>query len=239
MGKAKMTKSKEEQKEGSDHLVNCTGDGADGTGCVAWVTLWLPKKIPKGFLNRDFLCGYCAAEAVAKLQERTRAESLRETFAEVVSAKGNDGHHHQHNISQLRKELKREERTHDERKNNLIVVGTKPDGNDEDMLKALATELKMKLDAEHLTRVGKVRDDGSQLLKITLPEDQRKELLGRAKLLKESAGFSKVFIQPDYTPEEQKLQYELRMKLKKARDEHPNKKWKISRGRITEVKDEQ
>ena len=30
--------------------------------------MWLPRKIPKNFLSRPFLCGICAAEAVESLK---------------------------------------------------------------------------------------------------------------------------------------------------------------------------
>ena len=58
-------------EEGSTHLIECTGKGPDkGKGCQSWVPTWLPKKIHKGFMDRPFLCGFCAAAEVADLQSK-------------------------------------------------------------------------------------------------------------------------------------------------------------------------
>ena len=58
-------------EEGSTHLIECTGKGPDKwKGCQSWVPTWLPKKIHKGFMDRPFLCGFCAAAEVADLQSK-------------------------------------------------------------------------------------------------------------------------------------------------------------------------
>ena len=52
--------------EGSNHLVECTGPGSDGSGCVIWTNIWVPMLIPKNFFSRHFLCGFCAVEELKK-----------------------------------------------------------------------------------------------------------------------------------------------------------------------------
>ena len=54
--------------EGSNHLVECTGPGIDGSGCVIWTNIWVPMLIPKNFFSRPFLCGFCAVEELKKNQ---------------------------------------------------------------------------------------------------------------------------------------------------------------------------
>ena len=56
-------------EEGSTHLIECTGKGLSGSGCSAWVPLWMPRKIPKlnDFTDRPFLCGYCATSEIQTL----------------------------------------------------------------------------------------------------------------------------------------------------------------------------
>lgn len=54
--------------EGSNHLVECTGPGIDGSGCVIWTNIWVPMLIPKNFFSRPFLCGFCAVEELKKHQ---------------------------------------------------------------------------------------------------------------------------------------------------------------------------
>ena len=54
--------------DGSWHEVECNGPDRGYGGCVAWTSLWFPRKIPKNFLSRPFLCGFCAAEAIERLK---------------------------------------------------------------------------------------------------------------------------------------------------------------------------
>ena len=56
------------EEAGLTHLFGCTGRSPDGSPCPAWVPTLLPKRVPRGFMERPFLCGFCAAEEVAKLK---------------------------------------------------------------------------------------------------------------------------------------------------------------------------
>ena len=65
---------------GSYHMVECTGGGCDGNGCIVWSRIWLPERIPKNFLTRPFLCGFCAHDKIAEtgtpqLEGRARFEA--------------------------------------------------------------------------------------------------------------------------------------------------------------------
>ena len=57
------------------HLIVCSGPGQDGNGCVAWVPVWLPTRLPKNFTEQPFLCGYCAFTEVEKLRKKTHGHS--------------------------------------------------------------------------------------------------------------------------------------------------------------------
>ena len=61
---------KSSKEEGMMHLIECNGDGVNGNGCVAWTSIWLPKKLPRGFNERRFLCGFCAAAEVEQMKEK-------------------------------------------------------------------------------------------------------------------------------------------------------------------------
>ena len=37
-----------------NHLIECSGPGQYGNGCVAWVPVWLPTRLPKSFTERPF-----------------------------------------------------------------------------------------------------------------------------------------------------------------------------------------
>lgn len=77
--------------EGSLHLIECNGTGINGDGCVAWVSTWLPKKLPRGFNERRFLCGYCAASEVEALKQTLNnaplsTETQSSGLASVINA---------------------------------------------------------------------------------------------------------------------------------------------------------
>ena len=62
-------------KDGKNHLIECSEPGQDGNGCVAWVTVWLPTRVPKNFTERPFLFGYCAFTEVEKLRKEAHGDS--------------------------------------------------------------------------------------------------------------------------------------------------------------------
>ena len=62
-------------ENGKNHLIECSGPGQDGYGCVAWVPVWLPTRLPKTFTERPFVCGYCAFTEVEKLRREAHGDS--------------------------------------------------------------------------------------------------------------------------------------------------------------------
>ena len=62
-------------EDGKNHLIECSGPGQDGNGCVAWVPVWLTTRLPKNFNERHFLCGYCAFTEVEKLRKEAHGDS--------------------------------------------------------------------------------------------------------------------------------------------------------------------
>ena len=69
------------KEEGSNHLIECTGPGVDGNGCVIWTNVWVPTQIPKNFFARPFLCGFCAFEELNKASRCTT-----EDLAPIIEA---------------------------------------------------------------------------------------------------------------------------------------------------------
>ena len=62
-------------EDGKNHLIECSGPGQDGNGCVAWVPVWLPTRLPKNFTEHSFPCGYCASTEVEKLPKEAHGDS--------------------------------------------------------------------------------------------------------------------------------------------------------------------
>ena len=64
-----MASSSQDEDEGLSHLIECTGKGQNGKGCVAWI-LFSSQKIPKRFMNPSFLRGFCTVSEVSELREK-------------------------------------------------------------------------------------------------------------------------------------------------------------------------
>ena len=62
-------------EDGKNHSIECSGPGQDGSGCVAWVPVWLSTRLPKNFTERPFLCGYFAFTEIEKLRKSAHGVS--------------------------------------------------------------------------------------------------------------------------------------------------------------------
>jgi hypothetical protein len=112
------------------------------------------------------------------------------------------------------------------RKMNLIIHGLKDDDAEADVdevIKLFEDGLKMDYSrhVDKIMRIGRrVTENKLRPLKIILKSlDSRKEILVRAKNLKEIDTYSKVFITPDLTRKQQERDKELRSQLRRIRDE--------------------
>lgn len=124
------------------------------------------------------------------------------------------------------------------RKYNLVIHGI-PEGSDEDsdwdkLNDILGDGLNMdpKRHVEMIMRLGRGTEGKARPLRIKLVTlEGRKEILARAKNLKNIDRFKKLFITPDLTKKQQEVDKVLRMKLKEIRD-NGEKEAKINNGRI-------
>ena len=73
---------------------------------------------------------------------------------------------------------------------------------------------------DKMMRIGRLTEGRPRPLKILLKSiDSKKEILSRAKSLKDEEKFKRMFISPDLTRKQQALDKELRTQLKKFRDD--------------------
>ena len=104
------------------------------------------------------------------------------------------------------------------RASNVVVTGLKPnqDKSDDDLFKDLClTHLSIFIDPSSTSRIGKIKEDGSQSLLVSLRNaTDASNMLGMAKLLRSSTDpeiRSKVFINKHLTAAEAKSAYEARV----------------------------
>ena len=86
------------EEAGLTHLFGCTGRSPDGSPCPAWVPTWLPKLVPRGFMERPFLCGFCAAEEVAKLKTNSTPNDEASKLFSLLQSDANEQYGRRHNI---------------------------------------------------------------------------------------------------------------------------------------------
>ena len=171
----------------------------------------------------------------AALNNRDSHQPQPPTFAAVVS-------NNNQNVASLSRELKREHDDHLSRERNVIIYGTQAsEDGDKELMHSIAGDIGVSLDGVKLTtqRIGKVHESGAQLLRVTLAKDKKRELLDNAKRLNSSTDYKQVFIRPDLTKAERQIQFELRKKLREIRESEPGKKWKIWRGKVIEIEEQE
>ena len=126
-------------------------------------------------------------------------------------------------------------------KNNLVVSGieeTNNDDQDKAAVKAmLEGELDLTLDIQSTERIGKTKDGvPTRLLRLKfVTMRSRKELLAKCTERRNSGNEhvkNNVYVRPDLTTKQQKEQKNLRVLLKKKRQENPDQTYKIYRNQI-------
>ena len=87
-------------EDGKNHLIECSGPGQDGNGCIAWVPDWLPTRLPKNFTERPFFCSYCAFTEVEKLRKEAHGDSqVKETrLSKLFSSDANEQYGRRENV---------------------------------------------------------------------------------------------------------------------------------------------
>lgn len=111
------------------------------------------------------------------------------------------------------------------RKMNLVIHGV-PETDAEQDIEQVAEILGMGLHMDFerhvasMVRIGKLEDNKARPLRIVVKSlDGKKEILSRAKDLKEVEKYKRMFISPDLTRKQQRVDKELRTELKKFREQ--------------------
>ena len=96
--------------------------------------------------------------------------------------------------------------------------------------------LEVDTDPVKIDPIGTTNEQNMQLLLLKMPNPRVKwELIRKTKKLRDDSGFDGIYINPDFTPEQRKLQFETRNKLRELRKSNPLKQFRIKSGRIVET----
>lgn len=86
-----------------------------------------------------------------------------------------------------------------------------------------------------VSRIGKLVDGRNRILRVTVDtEDNKHFIISHSKNLRHKEQFKGVYVKPDLTQFQRKLDFELRKELKNSRSVHPDKDFIIYRGKIVE-----
>ena len=151
-------------------------------------------------------------------------------------------------VEQKITEIRNEEEDKRQRENKMIFFGIKEDGNleakqraaeDRVMLIELFEIMKTKEEILSITRLGRKKEGSCRPVLVEVQNEKMKwNIIGRAKLLRESKKGEGIYITPDLTVQERKDALELRNELKNKREESKKNEdgrgWIIKKGRVVE-----
>ena len=107
----------------------------------------------------------------------------------------------------------------------------------EEMLQKMNLTVKFEECIESQQRIGKISHDDYQLVHIKLKTLQwKRELLQKAKTLKDDPAWANVFVNNDLTKEQKELDYRLRQDLKRRRSSDPEQVHYIKNGKVVSFK---
>ena len=151
-------------------------------------------------------------------------------------------------VEQKITEIRNEQEDKRQRENKMIFFGIKEDGNleakqraaeDRVMLIELFEIMKTKEEILSITRLGRKKEGSCRPVLVEVQNEKMKwNIIGRAKLLRESKKGEGIYITPDLTVQERKDALELRNELKNKREESKKNEdgrgWIIKKGRVVE-----
>jgi hypothetical protein len=151
-------------------------------------------------------------------------------------------------VEQKITEIRNEQEDKRQRENKLIFFGIKEDGNleakqraaeDRVILIELFEIMKTKEEILSITRLGRKKEGSCRPVLVEVQNEKMKwNIIGRAKLLRESKKGEGIYITPDLTVQERKDALELRNELKNKREESKKNEdgrgWIIKKGRVVE-----
>ena len=151
-------------------------------------------------------------------------------------------------VEQKITEIRNEQEDKRQRENKMIFFGIKEDGNleakqraaeDRVILIELFEIMKTKEEILSITRLGRKKEGSCRPVLVEVQNEKMKwNIVGRAKLLRESKKGEGIYISPDLTVQERKDALELRNELKNKREESKKNEdgrgWIIKKGRVVE-----
>ena len=226
---------------GFNHQVLCTT-----VGCEIWTDIWLPKKINPEVLKRPYTCGFCSSERIESLiAENTRLhqtirqhnpEKLQQTFAEIVQKQKDEVKNEEENRATTLNEIRMEERRQKAKECNLIIVN--PPNKENETVSETATGIISKLGINDIPIkveeiITRQKVNNRRMLLVQMTDSKSKWLvISKAKDFRNSKEYENTYINPDLTPEQRRLNTQLRKELKEKRESDPNGNYKIYRNKI-------
>ncbi|XP_066914561.1 cilia- and flagella-associated protein 251-like [Clytia hemisphaerica] len=136
-------------------------------------------------------------------------------------------------VKQVHEEEAAEEKDKSRRSNNIIIHGVKestedPNKEDEDWVKELIENLRVKINTKHMMRLGSKADNKSRPILVTFKSEKEKEsLFGNLHVLKGNAKYKGVSICEDLTPTQRKDFKDLLQEAKERNQSETDEVWRV------------
>ena len=159
----------------------------------AWVPTRLPKRVPRGFMERPFLCGFCAAEEVAKLKTNPAPNDEASKLFSLLQSDANEQYGRRDNIS-------------------IFGLDESPDEDPYQVVLDVANKVGVKIQKNDISVCHRVPSrKGERPLIVKFVRGQKRfELISSKKKLRDSD--SNVYLNDDITFLREKLAAKLRQK---------------------------
>ena len=231
--------------------------------CKIWVHAVTCEKMPKNVYNYisrlgsklHWFCSKCDSHAIKTLNMLTKVhksnEDLQKSFTDLEK-KFEDFVDKNHtpvketvksaDLSAVHVDVEIKEALEIENRKLNVVVKNMPNCNSEETesdqqeFEKILQKLKVKVDIDSCTRIGKITDGRQQLLRVKLKDyTQKMNLLKCCSSLAKCDEYKNVYISPDRTKRQQLADYKLRQELRHLR-ENGQTDFYIRRGTITKKK---
>ena len=106
----------------------------------------------------------------------------------------------------------------------------------EEKVKDILSFPEIETDPVKIDSIGTTNEQNEQLLLVKLPNPKTKwELIRSTKKLREDTGYDGIYVNPDLTSEQRRLEFETQNRLREVRQSNPLELCRIKSGRIVEI----
>ena len=238
-------------EKGTQRNVECSNN------CGIWSSVWMPDSKTEEIENKGFIYGFCNFSKIKELDQImsnlkqlqlditdiTKDMKQNETsVTRIKTLEERDLSKFEANSATLLANVETEKKKQKDKESNVVMLGLKKLSKHEaeEKVKDILSYLDIETDPVKIEPIGTVNKQDKQLLLVKFPNPNTKwKVIRSPKKLRGDTRYDGIYINPDLTPEQRKLEFEPRNKLREIRISNPCKGYHIKSGQIVEIPQQQ